>query len=191
MSRMSRIFLITCLISGARSFSTMRKNSRNLLDCWSALKRDSPGTKLSQSRKSMPKSSNSSLLSSELFSWTLRICGWSRMTVSRNQFLKSTNSTSSKSTKRSLRRWRRLRTVWESCKRRHSSCTRRGITSSWRKWFRTLRTFCCCSTLTQNTTCADTGRSWSKSHSTRWSSITRQSKGSKCTTIQTQTTCSE
>ena len=188
---MLRICLTMFLIFGARFFSTMRKSSRNSLVFWSVLRKDSPDKKSSQLPKSTHKNSSSSSLFSEPSLWTLRTSGWSRMTVSRNPFSKSTNSANSKSTKRSLNHSRKHPTVSENSKKKPSNFTQLATTSSSRKSSQTLRTSCYCSTHTPSMICVDTGKNLKKNPLIQSLSTIRQLKDLRCTTIQTQTICSE
>lgn len=101
------------------------------------------------------------------------------------------NSTNSKSTKRSLKPSKRHPTVSENSKSKPSNCTRLVTTSSSRRSSPTLKTSSYFSTHTPSMTYADTGKSFRKSHLIQSLSTTRPLKGLKCTTIPTQTTCSE
>ena len=108
------------------------------------------------------------------------------MIVSRDPFTKNTNSICKKSIKKLHKFLKRLQTVLENYKNKHSNFILQEIISNLNRWFQILKTSFFFLILIQNMIYADIGKNLNKNHSIQLLNTTKQLKDFRCTIILIQ-----
>jgi len=118
--------------------------------------------------------------------WISKIFGWSKMTVSKRQYLINMIWYQFKSIKKLLKDWRRLLILLENLRNKLSNFTMQEIISDWKKSSQILKTFYCFSIHILSMIYVDIGKNFKNVHLIQLSNTIKLYKDFKCIIIQLQ-----